>query len=88
MTLSIKRKNVMVNVQDKDVRHSLHTGKRGGDMGGNSDEVCFVSFWTVPGPIFMSAFRSVHGVKNSPALEVYLAGHRSSCTLATPFRVL
>lgn len=79
----------MVNVQDKDVRHSLQTGKRGTVMGGNLDEVCcFVPFWIVHGPKFMSAFGSVHRAENSPALDVYLAEHRSVCTLVTPFRVV
>lgn len=78
-----------MNVQDKGVRHSLHTGKRGGGMGRSSDEVCcFVPFWIVHGPIFMSAFGSVHGVKNSPDLDVYLVEHRSICTSMTPFRVV
>lgn len=72
----------------KDVRHSLQTGKRRVGMGGNSDELCcFVTFWIVHGPKFMSAFGSVHRAKNSLALNVYLAEHGSICTSETPFRV-
>lgn len=78
----------MVNVQDEDGRHTLQTGKRGAGMGGNSDELCcFVPFWILHGPRLMAAFGSAHKAENSPALDVYLAEHRSICTLATPFRV-